>query len=161
MMLRSFVLATFAVCTACSPAASQAPLPAASGGALTAASKTHAGSGAYTPVVLDSIERVSVDAGKLVLRGSSSSVAIDPPASADLSKPTRNWALTTESDLDGRRSLTFTHAQSVEEFTIELPPGQGNVLYGVFAAPADREVMVLAWGAESRSYWGYLTISRK
>jgi hypothetical protein len=116
--------------------------------------------GHYLPVALDRVEGVSIDAGKIALRGSSSSVAIDPPASADLSRPTRNWALVTETNTGGTRVLTFTHAESLDEFTVELPASEARIHFGVFSGSADTEVMILAWGQDSQCFWGHVTIAR-
>jgi hypothetical protein len=115
--------------------------------------------GHYEPVALEQIDRVSVDGGKLVLDGGGASVAVTLPASADTSQPTRHWALTTEREVGtGRRSLTFTHNQSVEDFTVELPIEDAEIRFGVFAGRESGEVMAFAWGQKSKSYWGYLTI---
>jgi hypothetical protein len=127
---------------------------------LTGSSKTLAVRGEYAPVALDRIEGVAIENGKIVLRGSSASVVIDPPASADVAKPTRHWALVTEADAGGRRALTFTHSESLDDFTIELPATEEGVRYGAFSGTGGNEVMVLAWATESRSYWGYVTIER-
>jgi hypothetical protein len=142
----------------CLQASSQAPAYPAP---LIGASRTHVVRGEYSAVALASVDGVSVRDGKLILRGPLGTLSIAPPASADLSKPTRHWALTTESNAGSKRELTFTHAQSIEDFTIEMPAGSGEVLYGVFEATAGTEVMVLAWGAETESYWGYVTVARR
>jgi hypothetical protein len=128
---------------------------------ISATSSTHAVRGELVPVALDRVGRVSVDKGKLVLHGSLLTVAVDPPASADVSQPTRVWALTTEAHVDGKRVVTFTHSESVEDFSIELPGSDAELLYGVFPSKTGGEVMVLAWGSETRCYWGYLTIARR
>jgi hypothetical protein len=116
--------------------------------------------GHYLLVALDRVEGVSIDDGKIALRGSSSSVAIDPPASADLSRPTRNWALVTETNTGATRVLTFTHAESLDEFTVELPASEARIHFGVFSGSADTEVMILAWGQDSQCFWGHVTIAR-
>lgn len=104
---------------------------------------------------------MSVEENRLVLHGSSSNVTIDLPASADGSRTTRHWALVTETFLeDGRRSVTFTHSESLDEFTIQLPAGSGTVRYGGFEGRDGPEVLVLAWGEESAVYWGWLTIAK-
>src|SRR5262245_10641757 len=80
--------------------------------------------GQYEPVALDQIDRVSIDNGKIVLHGSSTTVTVGPPPTADMSQSRRHWALTTENELkNGLRALTFTHNMSVEDFTLELPIG--------------------------------------
>lgn len=150
----TLLASTIVVLGSCSQATAQ-PTP------LIATSRTHAVRGEFSPVLLDRVARVSVDKGKLVLHGTFGTVAMDPPASADVAQPTRVWALTTEAVVDGKRAVTFTHSESVEDFSIELPGSDAELLYGVFASRAGGEVMVLAWGDQARSYWGHLTIARR
>jgi hypothetical protein len=141
---------------ACSTAPPQAPTYPKS---LEGSSNAVVVRGQYEPVALDQIDRVSIENGRIVLHGSSSTVTVEPPPTADMSQSRRNWALTTENELkDGQRALTFTHNMSVEDFTIDLPVGSAEIRYGTFADQKEGEVMVLAWGAESKSYWGYVTI---
>lgn len=116
--------------------------------------------GEYKELTLDRVDSVSVDGGKLVFHGTGT-IAVDPPASADTSKVVRHWALVTEGDGDGHvRAVTFTHDMSLEDFTIELPSSDAMLHYGVFAGPDGTEVMVFAWGKDSQSYWGYVTLQR-
>ena len=152
----ALLLAAFTA-TGCSPAPQAVVYPAP----LVGDSKTHLVRGEYSPAALDRIARVSIDSGKIVLNGTSASLTLDPPAGADTSLPTRNWALTTDASTDEKRSLTFTHNQSVEDFTIEVPPGGADVLYGVFTGPGGTEVMVLAWDSGTDRFWGYVTIARR
>jgi hypothetical protein len=154
----SFVSALFAVALAgCSQPSHAVIYPAA----IKASSQTHLVQGQYTPVALESIDGVSIQEGKLMLRGPSGTIAVDPPAGADLAKPTRHWALTTEAAGDDHRTITFTHSQSVEDFSIELPPANAELRFGVFSGPGGGEVMVLAWGTGGRSFWGHVTIKRR
>lgn len=133
----------------------------AQSGTMTGTSKTLTVGGRFAPLELDTVAGVTVADGKLIVRGSTGSVTLDPPAGANLSKAVRGrWALTTEFDAGTARSLTFTHAESLEEFTIEVPPSEGEVRYGVFEGPSGADVMVLAWGAEKRSYWAHVVIAR-
>jgi hypothetical protein len=127
--------------------------------AISGESKTVTVRGQYQAIGLDRVDRVSIESSKLVLHGSTASVTIDAPASADLKRPTRHWSLVTEASLaEGRRrSITFTHGMELDEFTIELPGSEAPLRFGTFTNP-DGEVMVFAWGADSRSYWGYVTI---
>ena len=138
---------------------SQASLPEYPA-SITGSSQTHKVRGQYAPLALDSIDAVSIRDGQLVLRGASGEATVDAPAGADLSRPTRHWALTTEATADGRRVVTFTHSQSVEDFTIELPEAAAELRYGVFSAPGGGEVMVFAWGGGGQSFWGHVTIER-
>lgn len=131
----------------------------AQSGTLTGTSKTLVVRGSYEPLALDEVAGVSLRDGKLVVRGSSASVTLDLPAGADATKVVRRWALTTESNAGPTRSLTFTHAESLEEFTVDLPPSDADVRYGAFAGPGGADVLVLTWGANSRSYWAHLVIT--
>jgi hypothetical protein len=141
---------------ACSPPPPQAPTYPKS---VEGTSNAVVVRGQYEPVALDQIDRVSIDNGKIVLHGPSTSVTVGPPPTADMSQSRRHWSLTTENELkDGQRALTFTHNMSIEDFTIELPVGSAELRYGSFADREEGEVMVLAWGAASKSFWGYLTI---
>jgi hypothetical protein len=96
-----------------------------------------------------------------VVRGSSSEVTVDLPASVDAARPNRGWALVTESGTGPMRTLSFTHETSLDDFAIELPAGDAHVYYGGLAGRSGEDVVILAWGEESRSYWGYVTITRK
>jgi len=132
----------------------------AQSGSVVGTSETLMVRGEYAPLPLDEVAKVVVEDGNLVVSGSSTSVTLDLPAGADAAQVTRRWALTTESDTGRSRSLTFTHAETLEEFTIELPPSSAEVRYGVFGGPNGSEVMVLTWGANHQSYWAHLAITR-
>ena len=128
--------------------------------AIRATSDSLTVSGQYHAVALPAVDRVSLSSGALVLHGGAAAYQPVLPAAADTSRPTRNWALTTELDTSGDgRALTFTHNISVQDFTIELPVGEAEIRYGAFVSRDGGEIMILAWGANSKSYWGYLTIS--
>lgn len=150
------LLAALVVPGGCSSGSQAVTYPAP----LTGSSQTMVVRGQYETVALDRVEGVSLDDGKLTLRGSSASVALAPPASADLSRPTRNWALVTETSAGATRVLTFTHAETLDEFTLELPASEAQIYFGVFGGPADTEVMILTWGQDSRCFWGHVTIAR-
>ena len=142
------------VLSACSRAAGQ-PSP------LSGTSQTLTVRGQYVGVeALDRVERVSIDNGRLVLRGSTT-VTVELPPSADPTMPVRHWALLTETDLGRMRAINFTHDESLDEFTIELPASMAPLRFGVFAGRDGAEVMVFAWGDNSRCYWGYVTIARR
>lgn len=141
--------------------ASVAARPAPAPGSIAGVSKTLTIAGAYTPISLDRVARVAIEDGRLVVHGSSTNVSLDLPAGADASRVTRHWALVTESYLEsGRRSLTFTHSELLDDFTIELPESEGPVRYGGFERQDGGEVLVFAWGESSASYWGWVTIAR-
>jgi hypothetical protein len=126
---------------------------------LVGESKTVVVRGQYQRIDLDAVDRVSIDNAKLTFHGTTGSVTVDPPASADLKNPSRHWSLVTEASLAERklRSLTFTHNMKLDEFTLELPASDAPFRFGTFTGPAG-EVMVFAWGQDSRSYWGHVTI---
>ena len=126
--------------------------------ALKATSKTVTAEGQYSPLTLDKVDHVSMKNGQLVVSGSFDSVALPLPAGADATKPVRHWALVTEANVNDMRTLTFTHDQSLDDFTLELPPTDAEMHYGVFEGQDGAEVMVLTWGADARCYWGYVTI---
>jgi hypothetical protein len=114
--------------------------------------------GQYSSLALDRVDTVSMKDGRLVVSGPLASVALTLPAGTDATKPVRHWALVTEANVDDRRTLTFTHDQSLDDFTLELPPTEARVHYGVFEGLEGAEVMVLTWGADAKCYWGYVTI---
>jgi hypothetical protein len=132
----------------------------AQSGPIKGSSRTVAVTGQYSPLALDTVRTVTMKDGQLVVAGSRESVTLPLPAGADAARPVRHWALTTEANVDGKRLLTFTHDESLDDFTLELQPTEAEMHYGVFAGPQGAEVMVLAWGAGSRCSWGYVTIRR-
>jgi hypothetical protein len=124
-------------------------------------SQTVTVTGEYQSVAIDRVDRLSVMQGKLVLHGPSTNVAVDLPPGADQPKPNQQWALVTEGETNGQRTLTFTHEQSLDDFTISLPPGDAELRYGTLTGKTGNDVVVFAWGRESRSYWGFVTIARR
>lgn len=114
--------------------------------------------GQYQPLRIDEVGGVALKDGKLVVRGSFESVTIDLPPFVDTTKVVRHWALVTESSTETKRILNFTHDQSLDDFTIEIPPTEADIRYGVFAGRDGGHVMVLTWGTDAKCYWGYLVI---
>jgi hypothetical protein len=135
--------------SACSPAPIQGPV------AINGSSRTLAVHGECTPIALDRVDSLTVDGGKVVVHGSAKNVTLGLPASVAAPEPDRHWALVTDGVAAGKRALTFTHDTTLDDFTIELPPGDADIHYGVLAG----DVMVLAWGTGSRSYSCVLTIA--
>src|SRR5688572_23529841 len=62
---------------------------------LTVTSDTLDVKGEYAGVELDQVNGLAVEDGKLAIRGGSSAVQLEPPASADITKPSRRWVLVT------------------------------------------------------------------
>ena len=137
----------------CSPTANAGPTP------ISGSSQTLVVSGQYAPVALDRVDRLSVDAGQLVLHGPSGNVTVPLPSVAGKPKPGEQWMLITESKADDKRSLTFTHEQSLDDFTITVPAGDADLRYGTLSGTSGDDVLVFAWGRASRSYWGWVTIA--
>ena len=128
---------------------------------VTGTSKTMTVKGQYQPLRIDEVGGVTLKGAQLVVRGSFESVTVDLPPAADPATVTRHWALVTESNLGDRRVLNFTHDESLDDFTLEVPASDGDIRYGVFANRAGGgEVMVFAWGSQARCFWGYVTIDR-
>lgn len=126
---------------------------------LKGSSQTLVVQGEYAPIALERVDGLSFDKGKVIVHGPSSTVTIDVPPVAEAAEPIRHWALVTEGEAAGKRALTFTHETTLEDFTIELPKSDSRVHYGVLSGKAGNDVMVLAWGADSRSYSCYVTIA--
>jgi hypothetical protein len=151
MRLAPLIVAVLAGAIGCAPVGAQSR-------ALKGTSHTVVVDGEYSSLALDKVESVSMKDGKLEVKGSFESVAVALPAGADAARPVRHWALVTEANVDDHRLLTFTHDQSLDDFTLALPPGEAEVHYGVFEGRDGAEVMLLTWGADARCYWGYVTI---
>jgi hypothetical protein len=117
--------------------------------------------GHFEPIEMNRVDSVAVEDGKFVVHG----VGIakkDPPADADPAKPSGHWSLTTETAKGKNRLITFTHNETLDEFQIELPAGDAEVHYGTLKNKAgNADVMLMAWGADNRCYWGYVTITAK
>jgi hypothetical protein len=150
----------FAVCLTAAGACAQPPPPIEYPAAVSGASTTMVVRGQYEPVALDRVDRVSLESSRLVLHGSLGQAAVALPASVDTTQPTRHWALVTESSAGDTRSLTFTHAESLDDFTLVLPDSPAQFRYGVFADRNGGEVMLFAWGEGERCFWGHVTITR-
>lgn len=117
--------------------------------------------GKFARIDMDAVDSISIDDGKLVVHGLGM-VKEDIPADADPAKPAGHWSLTTETAKGKMRAVTFTHDESLDEFTIDVPGGDSEVHYGTLKSKRGTgEVMLLAWGADKRCYWGYLTIEPK
>ena len=57
--------------------------------------------------------------------------------------------------------MTFTHETTLDDFTLELPASDAPLRYGSLAGTNGDDVLVFAWGENSQSFWGWVTISRK
>ena len=152
--LAAVVVASLIGLVGCAPAAAQSR-------PIKRVSKTVSVEGQYSSLALDKVDSVAMENGQLVVRGSFESVAVALPAGADAAKPVRHWALVTEANVNDSRMLTFTHDQSLDDFTLELPPTEAEMHYGVFEGKDGAEVMVMTWGADAKCYWGYVTIVHK
>jgi hypothetical protein len=117
--------------------------------------------GRYEPIALDEVQSITIADGKLVVHGSTATQTIDLPASADATTPDPHWALTTETDASGKHVVVFTQDMSVDDISMELPTANADLHYGTLTGPNGSDVMLLAWGAKSHCYWGYLTIVPK
>jgi hypothetical protein len=133
----------------------------ATGGPVAGESNTLVVTGQFSPVAIESVERVSIDNGRLVLHGASTTATVDLPTSTDTSQANRGWTLVTEGEDGDVRSLTFTHEMSLDDFTLELPNSPAPLKYGSFAGRDGHDLLVFAWGAASKSYWGWVRIERK
>jgi hypothetical protein len=150
---RLLLPAQFVVLVACAPAAAdRAP--------VVGASKTVTVRGEYNAVAIDQVDGMALRDGQLALRGSQTTIAVDLPPPADATKPGRGWALVTETDTRGRRSVTFTHETTLDDFTLELPASDAPLRYGSLGGKSGEDVLVFAWGENSQSFWGWVTIER-
>ena len=163
-----FLIGLFGVASAaCSspssePVRAEAPLPPQAAADITGTSDKLTVTGRIEPIAVDAVDGLGMEGGRLVVRGTTRSITVDVPGHADPEKPTRHWALTTEGAGDGNvRRFTFVHGESLDDFSIELPPGDAPLRFGVLTGREGGDVMIFAWGAASRSYWGYVTITRK
>jgi len=116
--------------------------------------------GEYKRVKIDAVERLSIEGDKLVLHSDSSSIAVPLPPSADASQKNKGWALVTEGEGDGTRTLTFTQEMSLEDFTITVPAAEGQVAYGSLGGRDGQDVLLFAYGSNSKAYWGWVTIAK-
>ena len=148
------LLAAIALLSACST-------PPDRPGDITGTSATFTIAGKYTPIAIDRVDSISIDDGKMTIHGSSTTLTEDLPAGADPTKPERHWALTTENDSGKTRALTFTHNETIDELTIEIPKGTAEVHYGTLKDAKGNDVLLLAWGEMAHCYWGYATLTPK
>ena len=157
-----FAMTMFAVTmlttVACDQSVPAGPRP------ISVSSQQYTVKGEIASVTLDSVESLQVKDGHVVLHGPSGDVFEDLPADADPSKPTRHWALVTDSHVGGVRTVVFTEAESVTDVVIELPEGEAPLQFQMFASRRGGEVLLLASGdrkASSASYFGYVTINKR
>jgi hypothetical protein len=156
----ALVLALAAATAAChTVGASQAG--AASDHAIVGESKTLEVSGQYAPLVLDEVDHLAREDGKVLVYGSSKGVPVHVPDDTDVSQPNLAWRLVTESNLGETRRVTFTHDMSLEDFSIELPKSDDELHYGAFLSKQGGSILIFAWGSHFQSYWGYVTIRKK
>lgn len=130
-------------------------------GQLTGTSNTLAVAGEYKRATVDSVERISIESGKLVVHGTSGTQALDLPPSADPDQQNKGWALVTEGEEDGARRLTFTHETSLDDFTIAVPASDGQIAYGSLGARDGSDVLLFAYGSASKTYWGWASIAKR
>lgn len=135
--------------------------PLAENGTFTTSSASATATGEYNRVDIDSVERISIEDGKLVLHGTGKSVTLDLPANADPDQKNRGWALVTEGEGDGSRTLTFTQETSLEDFSVTVPAADGRVAYGSLGGRDGRDVVLFAYGSSNKAYWGFANIERK
>ena len=129
-------------------------------GTFTTSSASATATGEYNRVDIDSVERMSIEDGKLVLHGTGKSVTLDLPPNADPDQKNRGWALVTEGEGDGSRTLTFTQENSLEDFSVTLPAANGRVAYGSLGGRDGRDVVLFAYGSGNKAYWGWATIQK-
>lgn len=130
-------------------------------GPLNGTSKTLIVTGQYRRAALDRVDGISIENGKLVLKGSSAEVVVDLPPNADPDQKNRGWALVTEGELDTARMLTFTHETSLDDFTIQVPNSGGQIQYGSVGGRDGKDVLIFAYGSDSRCYWGWASVAKK
>ena len=56
--------------------------------------------------------------------------------------------------------MTFTHETTLDDFTLDLPASDAPLRYGTLGGRSGDDVLVFAWGENSKSFWGWVTISR-
>jgi hypothetical protein len=128
---------------------------------FTVSSASATATGHYAPVAIDSVERMTIDAGRLVLHGADQTATFDLPPTADPDEKNRGWALVTEGEGEGSRTLTFTQETSLEEFTITVPEADGQVIYGSLGGRDGRDVVLFAYGSGGKAYWGWALVEKK
>ena len=138
---------------------SVSPLP--DSGPFSGSSNTLAVAGEYARATVDSVERINIENGKLVVHGTSGTESHDLPGSADAGQQNKGWALVTEGEADGARRLTFTHETSLDDFTITVPASDGQIAYGSLGGRDGNDVLLFAYGSASKTYWGWATITKR
>jgi hypothetical protein len=134
---------------------------AADRGSLTGSSKTLTVRGEYSAVALGEVAGMALQDGKLALRDASKqTVIVDLPPMADATKPGRGWSLVTEANANDHRTVTFTHETTLDDFTLDLPASDAPLRYGSLGGKSEADVLVFAWGENSKSFWGWVTIER-
>jgi len=118
-------------------------------------------SGVYQPITIDRVDGLGRENGRVIVKGPAGNVPIDVPATVDMTQPNQAWRLVTESTRDGQRYLTFTHETTLDNFTIHVPDTAGEMHYGAFLATDGGSVLIIAWGDEGHSYWGWVTVKAK
>ena len=151
LLSAAFALTTVVGCTKSLP----------DNGPLTGASNTLSVTGAYRRSTVDTVERIAIESGKLIVHGTSGSQSFDLPPSADPDQRNKGWALVTEGEEAGARRLTFTHETSLDDFTIAVPPSEGQVAYGSLGGRDGNDVLLFAYGSASKTYWGWATIAKR
>ena len=155
----SSLAAVSLACLLVAPMACSKALP--DEGTLTSTSDKVSATGAYTRVAIDSVERLSIEDGKLVLHGASGRVAVDLPPNADPGQKNRGWALVTEGEDEGARTLTFTQETSLEDFSVRVPKADGQIAYGSLGGRNGHDILVFAYGTASKAYWAWVEIAGK
>ena len=105
---------------------------------------------------------MTIENGKLVLHGANGTATVDLPPNADPEQQNRGWALVTEGEStdEGTRTMTFTQEMSLEDFTITVPAADGQVAYGSLGGRDGKDVLLFAYGAGARAFWGWATITK-
>ena len=130
-------------------------------GPVAGTSNTLAVSGEYKRATVDTVVRITIESGKLVVHGTSGTQALDLPPSADPDQQNKGWALVTEGEDAGRRRLTFTHETSLDDFTIAVPASDGQIAYGSLGGRDGNDVLLFAYGSASKTYWGWASIAKR
>ena len=151
----SLFLLSLALAIACSPAPRRGPT------AIEGSSDARRVSGTYQYLDISQVDTFAIENGKLAIKGPSGTVVVDLPPGAGEPKQGQQWALTTEGQANRRPTQTFTHEQSLDDFTISLPLDGAELKYGTLAGENGEDVLILAWGRNNRSYWGHVRIVRK
>jgi len=134
--------------------------PLAETGTFSTSSATANATGEYARVDVDSVERMSIENGKLVLHGASRTAMLDLPSNADPDQKNRGWALVTEGEGDDSRTLTFTQENSLEDFSVTVPAAEGQVAYGSLGGRDGKDMVVFAYGSGNKAYWGWARIEK-